>query len=169
MSIKIDSKNLVTKYSDMIYHIALSYLKNKDDAEDIVQEVFMNYINFIKTNNDFESENHEKFWIIRVTINLCNNELKSKRKRNKVILNNEIFKTFDFNENEICLIDCIDKLKDNYKIVFELFYIKELKISEISAILNISESNVKTRLKRARDKLKKILQSGGERKSEEFR
>ncbi len=63
--------------------------------------------------------------------------------------------TTDFESN---LYESLKKLKQKYRIVFELFYINGMKISEIANILNISESNVKTRLKRARDKIKKYLE-----------
>ena len=68
---------------------------------------------------------------------------------------------FEFSESESLLLESIDKLEDKYRIVFELFYLREFKISEISKILKISEPNVKTRLRRAREKLKKLLQQGG--------
>ncbi len=166
MNIKFDFQNLINKYSDTIYHIALGYLKNREDAEDLVQEVFLHYINYIK-NNDFKDDNHEKCWIIRVTINLCRNAIKSKKNSKNVYLENEIIPD-NFSDSENNLLDCIDSLKEKYRIVFELFYIKDFKICEISSILNISEANVKTRLKRARDKLKKMLQIGGEESGERF-
>ena len=61
---------LIEKYSNMIYRLALARTKNKEDAEDVFQEVFLK-IN--KKMPDFESEAHEKAWIIRVTINLSKN------------------------------------------------------------------------------------------------
>lgn len=168
MNIEFSTKKLIDNYSSMIFHIALGYLRNKEDAEDLVQEVFINYIKYIKKNNKFTDENHEKYWIIRVTLNLCNNQLKTYKKKDKFYSNDETLQEFNFDEDEICLLDCISKLKSKYRDVFELFYIKEFKISEISKILNISESNVKTRLKRARESLKTILQSGGDNQSERF-
>ncbi len=56
----------------------------------------------------------------------------------------------------------ISKLKEKYRTVFEMFYFEDLKISEISKVLKITEASVKTRLKRAKAKLEKLLKSGGE-------
>lgn len=166
MKMIFDSKNLIDKYGDMIYSIAIGYLKNKEDAEDIVQEVFIKYIEHIKANKDFNSKDHEKYWIIRVTINLCCNHLKKNKNHNKIINDNLFYSEFD--EQECILLETIDKLDEKYRTVFELFYLRDLKISEISKILNISESNVKTRLKRARNKITGDLQLGAEEFSEKF-
>lgn len=154
---KIDLEKLMDTYTDMIYSIAVGYLKNTDDAEDIVQEVFTHYIKFIKSNHNFNNEEHEKCWLIRVAMNLCYNELKSLENKNKVEISEDCLKEFDFTEEEIDCMDIVDKLDNKYKTVFKLHYFRDLKISQISKILNISENNVKTRLKRARDKLRKYM------------
>lgn len=58
----------IEKYADTVYGICLLHLKNQADAEDIFQNVFLKYVTYSK---DFESEEHEKAWIIRVTVNAC--------------------------------------------------------------------------------------------------
>lgn len=157
MNTIFDSKKLINKYADMIYSISIGYLKNKEDAEDIVQEVFIKYIEHIKLNKKFNDEEHEKCWIIRVTMNLCSNYLKKNKMFSKITIQKDIFYKFDEDENY--LLEKIDKLDLNYKTVFELFYFRDLKISEISKILNISKANVKTRLKRARDKIQIYIEN----------
>ena len=101
-------EKLVNEYADMIYRIAIRYLKNKDDAEDIVQEVFMRYVS---NKTPFKNSEHEKYWIIRVTINLCNNEIKSGRKRKTIISDKigEYEKEISF---ENSLFDLIEKLSE---------------------------------------------------------
>lgn len=64
MKQKFDSKNLIDKYADMILGISIGYLKIKEDAEDIVQEVFIKYIEYIQSDKNFENEEHEKSWLI---------------------------------------------------------------------------------------------------------
>ena len=157
---KFNFQELINKYSEMIYNIAIRYLKNNEDAEDIVQETFMKYIKHIKKNGDFDTEEHIKYWLVRVALNLCNNELNSaKHNRNVSLFECKKVCYYDskFDYNEL-----INKLSGKYRTVFKLFYIEDIKISEISRILCISESNVKTILKRARDKLKKNANIGGE-------
>ncbi len=160
MDDKFNSKDLVDKYSDMIYHIALGYLENKEDSEDIVQDVFIKYIDYIKSGRNFNDSQHEKSWIIRVTVNICCNEVNSARKRTNIPLENDL--EIDFKDNsENRLGDAIRKLDDKYKAVFKLFYINDLKISEIGDTLHLTQSNVKTRLKRAREFIKDYITKGG--------
>lgn len=149
-------KDIIDEYYKMIYHISLEYLRNKEDAEDIVQEVFLRYVTYVnEEEKSFTSKEHERYWIVRVTINLCCNELKSSRRKNNMRLDSSNEKSYIMPDN--VLFDEIQKLSDNYKNVFILHYLEDFKISEISEILDISQDNVKTRLKRAREKLKNGL------------
>lgn len=158
---RFKSNNIFDKYTDMIYHIALGRLRNEEDAKDIVQEVFLYYIKHTQKVIGFNSEEHEKAWIIRVTTNLCYNHLKS-ASNSEIPLNSDIVQNQTFNEDEINIFESIKKLTDKYRKVFELFYISGFKIPEISRTLNISESAVKTRLKRARDTYRRLVSDGGE-------
>jgi RNA polymerase sigma-70 factor (ECF subfamily) len=144
---------IVNVYSDMIYKIAFNYLKSSEDAEDMVQEVLITYIN---NKTKFKDKEHEKCWIIRVTINKCINHIK-KNKKARFIELKEYSAIYIHEEEPMYLYEEINKLKEKYRVVFELFYFHDLKISEISKILGISEDNVKTRLKRAREKLRNSL------------
>ena len=155
----VDLKNLTTKYSDMIYHIALRYLNTKDDAEDIVQEVFMRYIANIKDGKLFETEEYEKCWLIRVTMNLCCNEICSARRRKSLPFNDILYCELDISSENL-LYNAVNKLNNRYKEPFILFYIEDMKVSEISKVLGISEANVKTRLKRAREQVKEYIMRG---------
>ena len=153
---EFNPEKLIDKYSNFIYSIAIRYLKNRENAEDIVQEVFVRYIDQLHKRISFNDKEHEKNWIAKVTINLCFNELKKQKNRKNVPLDNEIVYTFEVRQ-EYYIYDEVQKLPLKYRSVFELFYFDDMKISEISKILNISESNVKTRLKRTREMLKKRL------------
>lgn len=161
MNIDYEIERVVEEYANMIYKIALSYLENKCDAEDILQEVMIKYISFIKKNK-FKDEKHERYWIIRVTINLCCNEIKSAEHKKNISYDNCIKELFTTSERSDCkeLLGLIENLKEKYREVFELFYIHDMKIADISKILNISESNVKIRLMRAKQKLQEHLQIG---------
>ena len=156
MEEKFDSENLINNYGNIIYRIALNFLQNKEDAEDIVQNVFMKYIAFIKSGKQFNDKEHEKSWIIRVTMNDCYNEKNSARKKYNVPLVEDYILNSNL-ETESSINDIIKKLDDKYKIVLKLFYLNDLKIAEIGQILHLTESNVKTRLKRARNYIKENL------------
>lgn len=150
-------REVINEYYKMIYHISLEYLRNKDDAEDIVQEVLIKYVKSVnEEKQEFEDKLHEKYWIVRVTVNSCCNALKNPDK-NK----DEDGKTKRFIMQDNALFDEIQKLEDDYKNVFILHNLEDFKMDDISAILNISEENAKIRLKRAREKLKDGLKIKG--------
>lgn len=155
----VDLNNLINEYSDMIYHIALRYLGSKEDAEDIVQEVFMRYIKQIKRGKYFDDEEHEKCWLIRVTMNLCCNEINSAKRRTTLPFKESLYCEINVSSDNI-LYNCLNNLNSKYKEIFILHYIEDMKVSEISKVLRISEANVKTRLKRAREQIRKFIKRG---------
>ena len=146
---------IIDKYAKMIYRIAYIYLKSKVDAEDITQEVFLKYM---MNKKSFIDEEHRKNWIIKVTVHLCINLRKSAWKKNIIPLNDDILDLET--EEQYRIFYDLDCLKDNYKIIVQLFYFEDLTTKEISKILGISESNVRTRLNRARNELKKDFEKG---------
>ncbi|MDO5156258.1 MAG: sigma-70 family RNA polymerase sigma factor [Eubacteriales bacterium] len=145
---------LIQLYQDNLFATAFNVCKNADDAEDIVQDVFIQY-HLIK--KDFESEQHIKRWLLRVTINKAKNVVKSFWKRNKMDLENYI-ETLSFETPEASnLFESVMKLPDKYRIVIHLFYYEDYSTKEIANILSLSESNVKVRLSRGRMLLKEML------------
>ena len=151
-----DLQRIIDKYAKYIYRIAFTYLRRETDAEDIVQEVLMKYcIN----EKPYNSEIHEKNWIVRVTLNCCHNVRYSAWRKHTVALENSEEIKFE-TEVQTDLFCSVDKLKEKYKTVIQLFYFEDMSIKSISEILNISEANVKTRLRRARSMLKIDLEEG---------
>jgi RNA polymerase sigma-70 factor (ECF subfamily) len=140
-------------YKTMLFRIAFSYLGNKHDCEDILQEAFIRLYYYAPA---FPGKEDEKRWIIRVTINLCKNHLRSFWYRNKV--NIEDLEEFAFEQADTEGLQEILKLPKKYNIVIHLHYIEGYKISEIAEILNLTESTVKMRLKRGRELLRNELE-----------
>lgn len=149
-------EDLVKEYADMVYRLAMSRTRNKDNAEDVFQEVFLR---LAKNKPKFENKLHEKAWIIRVTINCTKNILNSTWLKRTTILEDNILvedkKTYDVYYEVL-------KLPLKYRTIIHLFYYEGFKIKEISILLNMTESTVKTRLHRAREKLKNSLEGGFE-------
>ena len=145
---------LVEKYADTVYRLAISRTRDRDSSEDIFQEVFLRLSKKIP---EFQSEEHEKAWIIRVTINCTKNLLNSKWNKCVDILETE------FAEENIEVEDVyydVLRLPQKYRTVIHLFYYENLSIKEISKILNTKETTIKTWLSRGRQKLKNILEGG---------
>jgi RNA polymerase sigma-70 factor (ECF subfamily) len=150
-----DKKNyihyLIEKYSDMLIRISYSYMKNLNDAEDIIQEVF---IKLLEKQPDFESTEHEKAWLIRIAINLSKDKLKSAYFRNTTALEDDFVDTTE-EDNEI--IHAVLNLPVKYRSIILLYYYEDYSISEISNILNIKESTIGSQLSRGRKLLKSML------------
>ncbi len=144
-------------YKTLLFRISFSYLGNKHDCEDILQEAF---IRLCYHAPDFPSEEIEKRWLIRVTINLCKNHLHSYWYRNKV--DYSMLDEYTTQPEERELLAEILRLPIKYKTVIQLHYICGYKIMEISEFLKISESAVKMRLKRGRELLKIELEDKNE-------
>lgn len=146
-----DIDQVISLYANRIYRIAFSRLKNKSDAEDIVQEVLMKYL----ANKDkFSDEEYRKAWLIRVTINCTNSLLRSAWFRKTTELKEDI-PTSEMEEGSD-LLSYVLKLPEKYRTIIHLFYYEELSVKEIASILGIKESLVKTRLHRARNSLKEL-------------
>ncbi len=168
MPIKMTEEQFEQKYhlyAQDLFNVAYGYARSVQDAEDIVQNVF---IKFIQTNNKFKTENDEKYWLIRVTINESINFVKSSYKK-KIVLNDEIVQstsdqTKENNDKEELLF-FIENLPEKYKIVIILFYYENMKTHEISNILDISEAAVRKRLERARDILRNKMEVYNEEQS----
>ena len=141
-------EQLIVEDGDMVYRLAISRVKNKEEAEDIFQEVFMKIYEKMP---EFVSKENEKYWIIRVTINLSKNVLKTAWRRKVTALENDIV----FNEQEVSDVFFeVLRLPLKYRTIIQLFYYENLTIDEISDIMKINSNTVKTRLRRAREKLK---------------
>ena len=141
----------------MLISIAYSYMRDTFYAEDIVQESF---IKLYRARKKFESEEHIKNWLIRVTINGCLDALRHKTREliidTKQIDNLPDTSDADKEMNED-IYSCICSLKDEYKTIIFLYYYDNYSLKEIANILKISESNASSRLVRARNKLKEII------------
>lgn len=147
----------IDKYSDMVRRICMMHLKSYADTEDIFQNVFFKYA---ISGNEFKSEEHEKAWIIRVTVNLCKDLLKSFFRKNTVPLESlGDCAVFEDNEKKEVL-QAVFSLPEKYKDVVYLYYYHGYSAIEISQILKKNVNTVYTLLSRAKKLLKEKL--GGE-------
>lgn len=142
------------KYADTIFRIAFNYCKNRDDSDDIVQNVLLKYY---KSKKDFESEEHIKNWLIRVAVNECKKLLITPFKKNIVPLDEVNRLGFEHKE-ESDLYYAVMELKQSYRMVVYMYYYEDFSVDEIAEILGQNPSTVRTRLMRARQKLKLKLE-----------
>ena len=142
-------------YADTVRRICMVHLKNYSDTEDIFQTVFLKYVLHSKP---FESEEHEKAWIIRVTVNACKDLLKSVFRSQTVPLDTliETPQAQELQHTEI--LGAVLSLPPKYKDVVYLYYYEGYSAEEISRILKKNVNTVYTLLTRARKILKKELE-----------
>lgn len=139
---------------DTVYRVCYMYMKNKYDTEDMVQTTFLK---FLKSNPLFENRNHEKAWFIVTASNTCKNHFFSWHFKN--IENKEIEIADKQNNDEV--LEAVQSLSNKYKTVIYLYYYEGYNTAEISKLLNINESTIRTHLLKGRRYLQKILGSEG--------
>ena len=151
---KTEFTNAVEVYQNMVYRTALHSLGSAADAEDAVQEVFLRLYNF---RGSFESMEHLRRWLLRVTVNFCRDVLRSPWRKRRASLDEAPDTPVFQRPEESALYQEVMALPEKYRTVLYLFYYEELTVREIAELLKIRESSVTTRLFRAREKLKDRL------------
>lgn len=148
--------DLVDKYANTVYKIAVTYCNNRSDAEDIVQNVF---IKLFKSKENFKDDEHVKRWLIRVAVNESKNMNKSFWRKRIVSLEDSepIIDTGDKSDEKAALMEAVMRLNEKNRIVVQLYYYEGYSIREIAEILRIKETTVQTRLMRARNAIRKIV------------
>lgn len=145
----------IEKYHTTVFRAAYSYVKCREDAEDITQETFLR---LYKSDAEFSTDENVKAWLIRVSINLAKDMLKSAWLKGRTELDRDIPCESD---KESIMLDCIHRLKPEYCSVILLFYYEGYNVKEIADITKCSPSLVTTRLSRARKQLKTMLLKEG--------
>lgn len=167
---KLDKKQILANemsrmmdmYGNDVMRTSYMYLKDKQKAEDAFQEVF---IKVLKKYETFEGKSNEKTWIIKITINVCKDMLRSSWLK-RVLLTDKISlqskdtdiesKVIKNDENQLLFYEVLS-LPTVFKDVIILYYYQGYGTAEISGILNIAEGTVRSRLHRARELLKRKI------------
>jgi len=142
---------LVKTHSKSMFRAAYAIVKNRDDAEDAVQEAF---IKLMKKQPAFNDDEHAKAWLMRVTINLSKDMLKASSRKNEPVTDD-----FSYRESKPdSVLFHVMKLEENYRTVIHLYYYEGYSIKEIASILKLPLATVGTRLRRGKAKLKNMLE-----------
>ncbi len=141
-------RNAVAAYSQSLFKVAFTYMKNTADAEDAVQEVFLAYLRRAPL---FHDAAHEKAWLIRATINRCKDQLKSRWFSDTVPLTEDLA---GMPQQDFTLLNAVLQLDRKYRLPVHLHYYEGYSISEIAQILHANPSTVGSWLARGRSILK---------------
>lgn len=147
---------IYNRHVDTVYYVCYSFMKNKTETEDMVQETFLRLITSGKT---FENERHEKAWLIVTASNLCKDSLKKWWRRNES-LDDHYELALEAQDLDNPVLEAILQLPQEYKTVVYMFYYEGYTSAEIARHLQCPHATVRTRLARARKMLKTML--GGE-------
>ena len=147
------AEELLDRYADMVFRAAYAMVKNRQDAEDIAQEVFLTLIQKAPA---FESTEHQKAWLLRVTANRCKSFFRSVwQSRTEGIA--EDFPAAELSTEESGVADAVNALPPKYRQVVYLYYVEGYAAKEIAQILDTPQNTVLSQLARARGLLKKTL------------
>lgn len=155
-----DIRDVVMRYSDMLYRICIVMLCNEQDVQDAVQDTFCRYL---EKAPEFHDEEHEKAWLIRVATNICRDMIRFRLRHPKVCI--------DELENSLAAPEHMEghsretlrellELPVKQKTVIYLHYVEGYQIKEIADILGITEGAVKMRLCRAREQMRLTWKEG---------
>ena len=138
------------QYGRSVQSLAYSYLKNRYDAEDVAQEVFIAYL---QKTPMFESSQKEKSWLMTVTVNRCKSFLRNIRRLEEPLPDDLSY----LPKMEMDLMDAMFRLDEKYRLPLHLHYYEGYSIAEIGKLLHCPSATIGSRLARGRDKLKQEL------------
>ena len=144
---------IVNRWGDMVYRLALARTASVPDAEDVFQEVFLRYF---RHEDQFHNDEYRKAWLIRCTLNRCKSLLSSPWRKRIVPLETaeEVGVEDDYRE----VYSAVLSLPAKYRAVIHLHYFEGLSVSEMAQTLQLPEGTVKSQLSRGRDLLRDMLE-----------
>jgi RNA polymerase sigma-70 factor (ECF subfamily) len=146
----------IHRYERMVFNLALNLLGNYHDAEEVAQDTF---IKAIRSINSFRADSQLSTWVYRICYNTC---ITQKRKRRLITTEidcnkHDAMQSTEENEHSQYLQKAMESLCEDDRTIISLFYVDEMPTSEIASVVELSESNVRVKLHRARKKLKEML------------
>ncbi|WP_439875256.1 sigma-70 family RNA polymerase sigma factor [Bacillus mycoides] len=156
---------IMNKYGQEILKLVYSYVNNKEVAEDLTQDIF---VKCYKSLHTYKGNSNLKTWLWRIAINHCKDYLKSWYNKKVIVTEGDftyigsqkesVEQTVIQNAEDSRLASAVMNLPIKYREVIYLFYYEELSIKEIATVIEVKESTIKTRLKKAKELLKKGLE-----------
>lgn len=156
---------IMNKYGQEILQLVYSYVNNKEVAEDLTQDIF---VKCYKSLHTYKGKSNVKTWLWRIAINHCKDYIKSWYNKKVIVTEDEstyigiqkesVEQTVIQNAEERRLVSAVMNLPIKYREVIYLFYYEELPIKDIATVIEVKENTIKTRLKRAKELLKKGLE-----------
>lgn len=157
---KQEAARLVAEYGDTVLRLAYAKTGNRYDAEDVAQEVFLRLLR--KGPDSFDSDDHAKHWLLRVTLQRANDLFRARVRRRELPLEAAAETSTQEYEGPGETLTAVMTLPQELRIPIHLYYYEDLSIAQVAQVMGKSEGAVKTRLSRARGKLRELLRKGEE-------
>lgn len=146
------AERILDVYGDAVLRLAYTYVHNMSDAEDILQETLIRYL---ENRPVFENEKHEKAWLFRVAANLSKNKIAYNKIRQADQLEDQLIA--QEREDLTFVWDAVKRLPESYREAIHLYYYEGFPTAQIAEILGKKESSVRSDLRRGREKLREVL------------
>lgn len=148
-------EEIIHRYQNTVFGLALAKTGSRTDAEDVFQEVFLAYY---QSGKSFADEEHRKAWLLRTTLNLCKRITGSSWRRRTAPLEEAGAEDFTFRSDEENTVwQALRQLAEEYRLPIYLFYFQELSTRQIAQALGIREGAARMRLSRGREQLRTLL------------
>ncbi len=157
---------LVENYKVMVFSLAMKMLKNREEAEEVSQDTFIKAFNNL---SKFKGDSKFSTWLYKIAYRNCLDNLKKNKEKyrtdtideitiNKINSTDNVLEEISRKERAILMKDCLYKLPEEERTILWMFYYDELSLKEIIQITDLSESNLKVKLHRARKRLLTIVE-----------
>lgn len=148
-------EEVICRYQNMVYGLALAKTGSAADADDVFQETFLAYFQSGKT---FRDEEHRRAWLLRTALNMSRRLTGSTWRKKTVPLEEGEGRAVVFREPEENLVwQALCSLEEAYRLPLYLFYFQELSTGEIAKVLSLRPGTVRMRLSRGREQLRELL------------
>ena len=144
-------ETVLDKYGNDLYRICLITLKNQADAEDALQDTLVRYLQKAPR---FETEEHQKAWLIRVAVNICRDMLRKRRYHQDELDKIPVPET---DEQQRAALDALLTLPEQFRIPMTLHYVEGYSVAELAKLLSLTQSAVKMRLSKGRTLLREAV------------
>ena len=151
---RVSMEDAFRQYGDRVFSAAFSICRNREDADDVVQDTFLKYY---ARPIEFADEEHLNAWLLRVAINRAKDVSGAFWRRNRVSWESYMDELEFVQPEDRSLFEAVMRLPEKYRIVIHLFYYEDYSVEEISAVLHRRSGTVKSQLSRGRKLLKSML------------
>lgn len=155
---KYQAEEIIDRYNEMLFRLAMVRMQHKENAEEVVQDTFLRLLTSVKKGKVFEDEEHLKAWLLTVAVNRGKSILTLAWNRRTEGMDN-LKETAALDSGEGYAYEYVSRLPEKYRVAIDLFYYEEMTTEEIAAVMKTKPATVRSYLHRGREKLKEMMEA----------